>query len=76
MASRDIVPRNNTELAAWLLHFAAKIDAHAPALAASADDVKALKADAAMVDWVVKVVPSLRASSQQFTAFKDDLLDG
>lgn len=76
MSTNDIVPRNSAERAAWLLHFAAKIDAHAAALAASADDIKALKADAAMVDWIVKVVPSVRASSQQFTAFRDELLDG
>ena len=73
---RDIVPRINTEVAAWALHLAGKIDAHAPALALSADDVEGLKADAAMVDWIIKVTASLRASTQQFTAFKDALLDG
>ncbi len=76
MASREFVPSNDAALAAWLLHFASKIDTHAPAVSVSAADVAALKADAAMVDWTVKVLPSLRASSQQFTAFKDDLLNG
>ena len=74
--SRDILPRTNTEMAAWFLHFASKIEAHAPALSVSAADVAALKADAAMVDWTLRVLPSLRASGQQFTAFKEDLLDG
>ncbi len=76
MGSRDFVPGNDPALAAWLLHFAFKIDTHAPALAVSAADVAALKADALMVDWIVKALPALRATSQQFTAFKDDLVDG
>ena len=76
MSTREFVPGSVVEQAAWLLQLASKIDAHAPALALSAADVKTLKADAAMVDWTVKAASALRASSQQFTAFKDDLIDG
>jgi hypothetical protein len=74
--SRDSVPRTNAEVAAWALHLAGKIDTHAPALALAADEVAALKADAAMIDWSIKAAASLRASTQQFTAFKEALLDG
>jgi len=76
MASSEIVPGSDSGAAAWVLHLSSKIDTHAPTLALSADDVATLKADAAMVDWIIKVVPSLRASSQQFTAFKDEVLHG
>jgi len=76
MSLRDVIPRNNTHMAAWLLHFAAKIDAHASTVSAAADDIKALKADALMVEWIIKAAPSVRSSGQQFTSFKDDLLDG
>jgi hypothetical protein len=76
MASREFVPGSDTALAAWLLHFASKVDTHAPAIAVSAAEIAALKADAAMVEWTLKVLPSLRASGQQFTSFKEDLLNG
>lgn len=76
MASHEIVPGSDTGAAAWLLHLASKIDTHAHALSLSTHDVTTLKADAAMVGWIITVVPSLRASSQQFTTFKEEVFHG
>jgi hypothetical protein len=76
MASPEIVPGSDSGAAAWAVHFASKIDTHAPALGLSAADVATLKADAAMVAWAIHTVTAMRASSQQFTAFKEALLHG
>jgi hypothetical protein len=76
MTTHETVPRSNTEVAAWGLHLASKMDIHAPALAITAAEVAALKADAAMIDWSIKTSASMRASSQQFTAFKEAILEG
>ena len=76
MASRDIIPTTDAALVAWLLQMASKIDAHAAALAITAADVSALKADALMTEWTFKVQTALRSSGKQFTAYKATIVDG
>jgi hypothetical protein len=76
MPSKSSVPVADAEVAMWIVHLASKIDTHAPVLAITQADIKTLKTDAAAVDWVSKALPAIRASAQQFTSFKDNLLDG
>jgi hypothetical protein len=76
MASRDIIPGTDAEIGRWILHFASKIDTHAPALAITKADVQQLKDDAATIAWTLSVLTSVRATAQQVTAYKNSLFDG
>lgn len=76
MPSKGSVPVADGEVVTWIVHLASKIDVHAPVLAITQEDIKTLKADAAVVEWISKALPAIRASAQQFTSFKDDLFDG
>ena len=75
MPTKGSVPVVESEVISWISHLAARIETYATVLAVTSDDVKTLKADAAMVVWVTDALPAIRASAQQFTSFKDSLLD-
>jgi hypothetical protein len=76
MSSRDSFPKTDAALVAWLAQLKAKAPSHAAALGLTAADLKNIDADAAMLEWVVKALPLIRASAEQFTAYKDGLLEG
>ena len=76
MPSRDIIPGTDADIARWIVHFASKIDTYSAILGLSKQDVQTLKDDAAMIDWTVDVLTSVRATAQQLTSFKNGLLDG
>jgi hypothetical protein len=69
-------PRRPPRSSPGLVQLNTRLPAHAAALGLTAADLAAVKADAATLDWVSKVLPSIRASAEQFTAYKDGLLEG
>jgi hypothetical protein len=76
MSVRDFFPKTDAALVAWLVQLATKAPSHAAALGLTAADLQGVKNDAAALDWLVKALPAVRASAEQFTAYKYGVLDG
>lgn len=76
MPVRSAVPDNINELQPWLQTFSTKLAAHATALAVTTAELASVAADSAVVSWLVKVLPLVRTTAQQLTAYKDTVCEG
>jgi hypothetical protein len=71
------LPRIDTELAVWLNNFATAFAAYAAALGFTEADVNAVKADAAMFNYVIgDLMPTYKSALQARTSFKNLLVSG
>lgn len=71
------LPRTDTELALWLNNFSTTFAAHATALGFTEADVNAVRADAAMVNFLVgELIPTYKSALQSRTSFKNRIMMG
>ena len=71
------IPRTDAELALWLNNFSTSFEARAAALGFTEADVNAVKADAAMANFLVgDFVPTYKAALQARNAFKNMMISG
>lgn len=71
------IPRTDNELMVWLNNFASSFAAHAEALGFDAAEVAQVRADAAMLSYLVgDLVPTYRAALNTRTAYKGLILNG
>jgi hypothetical protein len=76
MPARSYISDNLLELQPWLQNFAPKLAVHATALSVTAAELASVNADLAVVTWLVKVLPLVRTTAQQLTAYKDTVCEG
>jgi hypothetical protein len=66
------LPRTDTELALWLTNFSTSFAAYAVTLGFTEADVNAVKADAAMLNYIVgDLIPTYKSALQSRTSFKN-----
>lgn len=71
------IPRTDTELVLWLTNFSTSFAAHAAALGFDEADVNAVKADAAMLNYIVgDLLPTYKSAFQARTSFKNRIVSG
>lgn len=71
------IPRADAELALWLTNFSTSFETHATALGFTEADVNSVKADAAMVNFLVgDFLPTYKSAFQSRTSFKNRMLAG
>ncbi|MBV8858149.1 MAG: hypothetical protein JOZ02_14555 [Acidobacteria bacterium] len=71
------IPRTDTELALWLNNFSTSFEAHAPALGFTEAEVNAVKADAAMLNYLLgDLLPTYKSALQARTSYKNMVLTG
>ena len=71
------IPRTDTELALWLTNFSNTFAAHAPALGFTEADVSSVKADAAMVNFLLgDYIPTYKSALQARTSYKNLVMTG
>jgi hypothetical protein len=71
------IPRTDTELALWLTNFSTSFAAYATTLGFTEADVNAVKADAAMLNYLVgDLLPTYKSAFQSRTSFKNLLVSG
>jgi hypothetical protein len=71
------LPRTDTELALWLTNFSTSFAAYAAALGFTESDVNAVKADAAMLNYVFgDLLPTYKSAFQSRTSFKNLVVSG
>jgi len=71
------IPRTDTELALWLTNFSNTFAAHANALGFTEVDVSAVKADAAMVSYLLgDLLPTYKSALQARTSYKNRVMTG
>ncbi len=71
------IPRTDTELALWLTNFSTSFGAHAAALGFAEADVNSVKADAAMLNFIVgDLLPTYKSALQARTSFKNMMVNG
>jgi hypothetical protein len=71
------IPRADAELALWLTNFSTSFEAHAAALGFAEADVNSVKADAAMVNFLVgDFLPTYKSAFQSRTSFKNRVIGG
>jgi hypothetical protein len=71
------LPRTDTELALWLTNFSTSFAAYATALGFTEADVNAVKADAAMLNYLVgDLLPTYKSALQSRTSYKNLVVSG
>jgi hypothetical protein len=71
------IPRTDTELALWLTNFSSSFEARAASLGFTEADVNAVKADAAMLNYIVgDLIPTYKSALQARTSFKNRMVTG
>jgi hypothetical protein len=71
------LPRTDSELALWLTNFSTSFATYAVALGFTEADVNAVKADAAMLNYLVgDLVPTFKSALQSRTSFKAQVVSG
>jgi hypothetical protein len=71
------IPRTDNELMVWLNNFSTTFASHAPALGFTEADVNSVKADAAMLNYLVgDLVPTYKSALQARTSYKTLLMNG
>lgn len=66
------IPRTDTDLVLWLTNFANSFAAHAAALGFTEADVNAVRADAAMVNYLFgDLLPTYKSALQSRTSYKN-----
>src|SRR5947209_10227029 len=71
------IPRTDNELMVWLNNFSASFSTQATALGFTAADVNSVRADAAMLNYLVgDVLPTYQSALQSRTAYKALIKDG
>jgi hypothetical protein len=71
------LPRTDTELALWLTSFSHTFASYAAALGFTEADVNAVKADAAMLNYIVgDLLPNYKSALQSRTSFKNLVVSG
>lgn len=71
------IPRTDTELVLWLNNFATSLEPHAAALGLSETEMNAVKADAAMVNFLIgSLVPTRKSALQSCNLFKNRMITG
>lgn len=71
------IPRSDAELALWLTNFSTSFEAHAAALGFTQADVDAVKADTAMVTFLVgDFVPTFKTAFQARNSHKNLMISG
>ncbi|MBV9928097.1 MAG: hypothetical protein JOZ96_23970 [Acidobacteria bacterium] len=71
------LPRTDTELALWLNNFSTSFTAYADALGFTEADVNSVKADAAMLNYIVgDLLPTYKSALQSRTSFKNLVMSG
>jgi hypothetical protein len=71
------IPRTDAELALWLTNFSTSFEAHATALGFTETDVDSVKADAAMLNYLLsELLPTYKSALQARTSYKNMLLTG
>ncbi len=71
------LPRTDAELVIWFGKFARDFDTYATRLGFTPAEVTALRADAAMLDYLIAdLIPSFQAGLQARTAYKNLLKNG
>lgn len=71
------IPRTDTELALWLTNFSNSFAAHAAALGFTEADVNSVRADAAMVNYLLgDLLPTYKTALQARTSYKNLVMAG
>jgi len=71
------IPRADADLALWFTNFSTSFEAHAAALGFAEADVNSVKADAAMVNFLVgDFIPTYKSAFQARTSFKNRVING
>jgi hypothetical protein len=71
------LPRTDTELALWLNNFSSSFAAYAAALGFDEAEVNSVRADAAMLNYLVgDLLPTYKAALQSRTSFKNLVVSG
>lgn len=71
------IPRTDTELALWLNNFSNSFAAHATALGFTEADVNSVRADAAMVNYLLgDLLPAYKSALQARTSYKNLVMIG
>lgn len=71
------LPRTDTELALWLTNFSTSFAAYSTALGFTEADVNAVKADAAMLNYIFgDLLPTYKSALQANTSFKNLIVSG
>lgn len=71
------MPRTDTELALWLINFSNTFAAHATTLGFTEADVNSVKADAAMVNYLLgDLLPTYKSALQARTSYKNLIMTG
>jgi hypothetical protein len=71
------IPRTDTELALWLNNFSNSFAAHATALGFTEADVNSVKADAAMLNYLLgELLPTYKSALQSRTSYKNLVMAG
>lgn len=71
------IPRTDAELALWLTNFSNTFAAHATTLGFTEDDVNSVRADAAMVNYLLgDLLPTYKSALQARTSYKNLVMTG
>ncbi|HST53095.1 MAG TPA: hypothetical protein VLJ61_13885 [Pyrinomonadaceae bacterium] len=71
------IPRTDNELMVWLNNFSTSFVSHAPALGFTDADVNSVKADAAMLNFLVgDLLPTYKSALQARTSYKTLIMSG
>jgi hypothetical protein len=71
------IPRTDTELALWLTNFSTSFAAHATALGFAEAEVNSVKADAAMLNYLLgDLLPTYKSALQARTSYKNLVVAG
>jgi hypothetical protein len=71
------IPRTDAELALWLTNFSTSFEAHATALGFTEAEVNSVKADAAMLNYLVgDFIPTYKSALRARTAYKNRIITG
>lgn len=71
------IPRTDTELALWLNNFSTSFATHATALGFNESEVNSVKADAAMLNFLLgELLPTYKSALQARTSYKNLIMTG
>lgn len=71
------IPRTDNELMVWLRNFSASFATHAASLGFTEADVNSVRADAAMLNYLIgDLVPTYKSALQARTAYKSLIMSG
>ena len=70
------IPRTDAELALWLTNFSTSFEAHATGLGFTEAEVNSVKADAAMLNYLVgDFIPTYKSALQARTSYKNRIIN-